>query len=439
MRKTILFSILLLFSGLITGAMAQDEVLTPGEAIFGFIEDGETELAYTIPGQTGETLYIAVTPYGFGMEILLQGPNGAVVDNGYELNGVHFIGPLTLGLDGNYTLQVRMAEWETQGGEFRVIYDAASYDEIVMDSPVEGTFSDVGAARFFTFEGQAGNTISVDVHGLGMGFAIFDPRGDMVYIDGFYDDPQLPIFHLSDAGIYNIVLQTVAEGGTDYEFAINHIDAEPLEAGTPISGIVRSSEPQIFTFDSPMGKVWSIGADMELSDGQAYIAIYKPDSPNSGSGQIIGDCCSGPNGTPRIDPFQTPEDGTYYVFVFFDDYSGEDREIPFELNFSPASLFSLSPTIPVQGSITPESGNIVYTYSGTEGETVTLHVERLSENGQLGLSFIGAEMVLMDIEGFTFDDITFSLTLPFTFTYTIELYSLNTDGEPLDFAITLNP
>ncbi len=439
MRKAILFITLLLFSGLVTGALAQDEMLSPGVAVSGSVEDSETELTYTIEGQIGETIYITVSPYGFGAEILLRGPNGAVMDNGYELNGMLFVGPLTLGVDGEYTLQVRMAEWETQGGDFAVFYDYATYDAMAMDVPIEGTFPDIGAARFLTLEAQAGDVVSVDARGLGMGFAIFDPRGALIYIDGFYDDPQLPILQLPDDGVYNIVLQTAAEGGTDYTFSINHIDAQPLEAGTPVAGVVRSSAPQVFSFDSPMGKIWSIGAEMEQADGQGYIAIYKPDSPNSGSDQIINDCCSGPNGTPRLDPFQTPEDGTYYVFIYFDDYSGTDPEVPFELTFNPASLFSLSPTIPVQGSITPESGNIVYTYNGTEGETVTIHVERLSENGQLGLSFVGAEMVLMAIEGFTFDDITFSLTLPLTLPYTIELYSLNSDGEPLDFSITLNP
>ncbi|RMG82527.1 MAG: hypothetical protein D6712_14490, partial [Chloroflexi bacterium] len=123
MRKAILFITLLLFSGLVTGALAQDEMLSPGVAVSGSVEDSETELTYTIEGQIGETIYITVSPYGFGAEILLRGPNGAAMDNGYELNGMLFVGPLTLGVDGEYTLQVRMAEWETQGGDFAVFYD----------------------------------------------------------------------------------------------------------------------------------------------------------------------------------------------------------------------------------------------------------------------------------------------------------------------------
>ncbi len=378
-RRCLLLCFVLL--GVVSSARAQT-MLNFGEALTGTIGSGQLGASYTFEGQAGDTVYVTMFAPNSDLEPELQltGPGGTLlareVDN--NVTGA-LIGPLTLQDGGTYTVLATGADGSS--GDFSLLVDRAEWTPLPLGETVSGAFSQPGAMRFFTFEGDAGNLIRYWIKAPNVGIRVITPS-DSVYTDGVYDNPFRYFTILPESGGYQVGIMTTNPGGTDYEFALLPVDAQPLISGQSLTGTITESNPLVFTFDSAAGKMWQLNARVTDASYATGLQVYNGNDPSYG---IAGDGASGPEGFPRVEPFIAPEDATYYVVLEFDDYTDDDATRDYEISLAPSSLFSLSPGQAIESKVTPESGNAVYAYHGKAGEVIRVTLTRTGETGAPGL------------------------------------------------------
>ncbi len=427
----------------VTIVQGQDAVaLTYGEPASGTVSDDSVEATFTFEGTAGETIFVSsfVVNFDFAPMIFVLRPDGALLQQLEDsIDGLLVLGPLTLPADGVYTVIVTRPDWETSGGEVSVLVNIAETTELTTDTAVEGRLPTAGSVTFFTLAAEEGDVFNFAATGTGLGIFLFSPRGDGIIFDGFFDDPGGFMRYVPSTGVYSGFMVTLSDGGTNYSLILDAVEAIPVQSGAPFSGTVRASEPVVFAFDSDADKSWRI--EVTLNDegqGQGTITIYKPDNPQFGSAAIAGDCCSGANGNPRIDPFIVPEDGTYYILLEYDDFTGEDTEVSYEINIFSGTLVSLAPGVPVSGTIEPDTGTLIYVYNGTAGERVQVTFTRTSSTGHVFLRMRSSQDDVATYLGRGADSMTFEVELPLDDLYTFEVINVDYEPSSMDFTLQLD-
>ena len=420
--------------------IAQDGDFQPGEPVTGVINDETPRVTRTFRGEAGRTIYITLVTQEFAGELRLLGPEGTSLAQVEEnILNTSLIGPLRLPSDGEYTIVATRPEWEDAGGEFMLVGGPVETIMLQPGEPVEGHLDHPGAAVFFAFEGEADDVVHYFTEGEGLGIAIRTPTGDELVSDGHYNSPGRLLNLLPESGRYRGVVQTVAPEGTPFILGVEPIQTQPLQSGEPVSGTLQEHRWPVFTFESAAGKLWQLSASGDTDEGQFFLEIHRPDAPDYYGSPLAQDCCRGPGGTPRIDPFTAPEDGTYYVVLGYDDYVPEtNTEVAYELALASSTLVSLAPGNAVTGSVTPDSGIVTYAYEGTAGEAITVTIQRTGGAGNPGLRILSAEDEVMVFEGRNARVASFEVELPHDGLYLFEISNITYEPNTLDFSLRLD-
>jgi len=442
MRKPLALLLIALFSLSISGTLAQeDDGLSPGTTRHGTISDDQPTVEFEFQGQQGLTIYATMfaTDFDFTPELRLLGPNGVTLEQTDEdMLGTALIGPLTLPADGTYTLVATRPEWEAAGGDFSVTGGSVQMQELQTGVPLEGVLDAPGATTFFTYRGEAEALIGYTTEGEELGVVMLTPGGDAFIYDGHYTSPANPLNFVPESGVYFGMIQTIAEGGTPFRLTVAPVEPEPITAGTPLGGSISDGMAHVFTFDSAAGKLWQLNASFgDAVDGEGWLEIHKPDEPEYYGDALAWDCCSGPGGNPRIEPFIAPADGTYYVAVNFDDYSDDGEPVAFEVALAPSTLVSLAPGTAVSGIVTPDSGTARYAYRGKSGDVIRVTVRKVSGEGAPGLALFSAEDEVILFSGRSARSATFEIELPLDGMYLFEVSNISYDLNDLEFSLLL--
>ena len=254
--------------------------------------------------------------------------------------------------------------------------------------------------------------MNIQFYGATVGMIIESPEGEIVISDGMYNDPQVPLYQFPMTGTYTITLMTGEPGGTDIGFWI--FKREPIPVTTNESTIVEIEEglPTVFAFDTPAGKMWDINATLP-QNGDRFLAIYQFDGERAPwEAQIDRDEGNGPDGQPRIRPFIPTDDGTYYLALWYDDYSTEYEVYEAELIVSPSTLLSIAKGSPITGEINSETGAAQYAYTAKAGDEILVTFTKLSDEGELSLSIYSSEDEVITFMGRNATRSTFSIELP---------------------------
>jgi hypothetical protein len=101
-------------------------------------------------------------------------------------------------------------------------------------------------------------------------------------------------------------------------------------------------------------------------------------------------------------------------------------------------LLSLSPGLPVTGTITTETGNVVYAYSGRAGELIRLTFTRTGETGWPGLNLysMASQSSVMDFGVYSGTrTFTSEVLLPDTGLYLFTIRQQDYEGSAMTFTI----
>jgi hypothetical protein len=408
-----------------------------GVPVSGEFTEEQPSQTYTFAGTAGEVIYITLlSPTDeIDAEMRLLDPNNLLVTEADYGGASQIIGPVTLSLDGNYTILAEQANVGESSGDYSIMVDSAVFTPLEMDGEISGQLDNSNTTLFFTFAVDAGDLARIAMVGESVGFVLFSPFGGYVLSEGYYNDPEISLYQFEESGTFTLYAQTINESGSDYSLMVDLIVPISLTSGQAATGDITSGEPMFFAFESLLGKTWQINATLPDS-GDRYMTVFQLDEREWWDTILVGDYGSGPNGNPRIAPFIAPANTTYYVSLWFESWEGEDSA-PYEISLSPSTVFSLAPGTEISESVSAQSGDMTYVYNGAAGEVVRITMRRLSEAGALALSIYSPETEVVAFYSYSVDSASFEVTLPFDSVYQFVVSNVAYDDLDMDFSLLL--
>ncbi len=402
------------------------------------LSDEQATVTFSFDAQAEQIIYVAALAVDDNLEtdMTLFGANGTELLRQPGYGSSTILGPITLTNSGSYTLELSRASYYAgTTGEISITVGEAVLETIKAD----GTYSDrldfPGDVAFFEYFAAAQDLFGYSAEGSALTFALRSPAGDVVAASSDQDSFADPLNFLSTEGIYTGYLLTTNPAGTDYSFNVLPLDLRTMIPGETLSGSFDEIHAPVFSFDSDAETVWSINATFDDNAG-VWMQIYNADDP---SRYLVEDYGSGPDGSLRIDPFVAPDTGTYYVVLRANDYQPRLRRYNYEIVLNESALRALVPGETVTGSVTPEEGQVVFTYQGALDELIELSLRKDGGEGSpaITLQSPSDELAYFYVQGGL--RVRFDVVLPETGLYFVvvdnESYEENTS---LDFSLTLS-
>lgn len=326
---------------------------------------------------------------------------------------------------------------------------------LTYNSSANSTITDEVPEVRYTFEGNAGDVVSLDmavVEGSGTldtYLQLLGPDGSILVENDDADltttNSHIGDFTLPESGTYTIVATrfSLATGFTTGDFTLTlssaNVSPETPETsvtaggyGMAMNGSIDDSQvQQSFTFEGSAGDVVTIEMTADSGNLDTHVTLVAPD----GTTLTENDDIDLTNTNSRIADFTLPETGTYTIIA--SRYDGEDgtssgtfilsvngtiSENP-PVNTPPVAEGSIAFDTPVTGSITEESFAQNYSFEGTEGDAVTIELTATSGNLDTVVQLLDASGNVVaqndDIDLSSINSRIEGFTLPSTGTYTI--------------------
>jgi hypothetical protein len=434
-----LLTIILLLCFVISIAGAQDDnALQYGVVTSGQLTAMQNSINYTFEAANDAEVYITMLAMADGFDPLLRlfDSKSALVSESDYADTLALIGPLSLVAGEQYTVIASSQEWNESVDEFSIMVDNAGVVALTPGDEYTETLESSNQLHFLSFDAQAGELFGYDVYGNVINITVVSPGGQEIFDDGYFENPGLPLSQLPESGKYSVILHSLADGGTDYQLWVYDIEPIILASGDVLSGTINSQEPLIFAFDSQAEKTWLLESTLP-DDGDRFMAILFLQDREWWDIRLVDDYGSGPGGNPRISPFIAPENGTYYVMLYFESWESDDFSGDYTITIRPDTVLSLAPGTEVIGTITEDSGTMAYSYNGTAGEQIHLTFTRLSEGGSPLLAVYSQQGEVIVFTGYDVSNATIDVELPLDGGYRFVMQNIDFEAAEMQFSLLL--
>lgn len=385
---------------------------------------------YSFEASAGDTVYVSITSDDLDLFVQLFDPQENLLAEA-EGQGA-FIGPITLESDGTYFVNAGRPGWSDAIGSFTVMVEHADVQPIRNNA--NRKLQSRNHVEFFAFEAETGELYSYQVQADNAIMTLLAPDGSLVFEEGMYESPEMPLIQMPMDGEYLLVIRTPLLEGVDFTLHGQTVQPTVLEAGDPITGQINRRV--FFSFDSLAGKTWQLEAEFPAA-GDGFMAVYYMADRLWWDTRLAYDYGSGANGNPRIAPFIAPADGTYYVMLDFIPYERDVEAFDYTLSFRPGTQISLAPDAEIVETISADTGNMAFTYMGTAGEIISIRLTRLSQAGSPGISVLSPENEIANFTGYAARSATFELELAFDGLYLFTIWDATYSSEEMTFSLML--
>ncbi|MCA9979621.1 MAG: PPC domain-containing protein [Anaerolineales bacterium] len=325
------------------------------------------------------------------LTLTLLSPSGRTIaqqDNGYG-GDTEVLADVLLPESGSYIIQV--AEFFNEADSYTLsvaISDEPVYSgggRIEIGQEIEATLRPNGE-DIWTFSGAEGGTISLvltpmdDFDAL---FTLFAPDGSEIRTsdEGYSGDTEIFAgYTLPVTGDYTVVVNSFGENGGTYSLAIdedsqevgNYYDAGDLAYGAIEREILRTDEVHAWFVNGRAGDEIALGVRPlnDILDLDVWLVILDEDSVrrlDMRDETLAGEM-------EQID-YVLPRDGQYLVLV--QDFFGEAGEYEIELTVSGENYLvtagELLPNQTIEATL-PSGRGAVWTFSGAEGDTISIEL-----------------------------------------------------------------
>lgn len=471
-------------------AGAEPTAESPGipfnETFEGELSVGESGDAYDFDAVAGQTVVIVMESEAFDAYLLLENDDVEVVmrnDNG--AGGINAQIIYTITESGTYTVFATSRVYQESRGNRSVegaytlsiqVARLADFGEINRGETVEGRLGPEQQTAEYTFIGQAGDVVTIDLASdqFDPVVGLLDPDGRLMRSDddggpGLY--ARLSDVELDEDGEYTIVVdgyrgftgERTLEGVYWVSLRIIGEDAPDSDAtptalppvvqgetfaiiyGETVSGeLTDEFQEQVYTFSGDEGDVITI--TMDSSEFDALVILQDRDGV-----EIIRDDDSGPGTNARIEGFALPADGDYQIIatgyrgVSGNQVIGGRYQLMLEEGGAvvtpPTPAPTVEPTEPTEPDVTETpplaAGEIAYgatisgeldeqtqlaeyQFTGSAGDVIT--IDLMSDNFDPFVSLLNADGDLIAADDDSGGDLQARIaafTLPETATYTI--------------------
>ncbi len=243
---------------------------------------------YQLAGTAGQQLYFDGKGADTAGNWYWYGPNNAAVGsanivNDFEVTLAH-TGTHVLVLSGNGAAPVNHTN--------RVVTFGFVTNALVLGSTVSSTIAEPGEQDVYTFTGTIGQRLfydALDGDFDQINVRLIDPAGAVVFINGNADSDRSP-FTLTQAGLYQLVIDASGATTGDYSFSLHDLATSPtLALGTTInSQLATQTESDPYVFTGAVGQRINLNS-ISATPNQANWFLYGPATQILVSGNILTD------------------------------------------------------------------------------------------------------------------------------------------------------
>lgn len=300
---------------------AEVDIIEYTQTIDGAFSEGSLSALYTFSGQAGDVITISMNSDDFDSYLTLSqsGQSGVSLitddDSGGDLNSL--IGPYTLPSTGSYIITASSLGG-TSVGDYTLRLNRVELETIEIGDSIEASMGENTSSLFYSFQGEAGQVISIEVDSNGTLDTTLVVRGPDGYQIGFDDDsggsydPELNRLALTQTGSYIIVVQPYTVGDTgDLTIELRQSELRSLDDGAQQVSLNDKQFEDFFSFTGNAGE--RVRITLTVRNGTA--------SPNvvvNQNGVQIGSA-SGTTVSSLVFEVDVPSDGDALVQIY--DYS----------------------------------------------------------------------------------------------------------------------
>jgi hypothetical protein len=312
-----------------------------------------------------------------------------------------------------------------------------SGSDIAVGDTVEGTLSGSSLTASYTFQGEAGQivTITAASDDFDSYLRLLDSDGNELITDddsGGSLDARIAFYALPSNDTYTITIESFDSAGGSYTLSLSEADVQPIEYTQTVNGELSDQQTTAgYRFSGAAGDV--ITVTLRSSDFDSYLSLNQADSASSYA--LITDDDSAGGSDARIGPFTLPETGEYIITVSSYDSTVTGR---YTLSLERATLESIDFDQPVTAEITEQNSTLYYSFEGKTGDVIDIEANS-GGSVDTSLSLTGPDNYQItndDDSGKDFDPEISHLVLTADGTYTIGL-SAYSEGDTGTVTLTL--
>jgi hypothetical protein len=454
-KRFLIICLIALFALPLTVFAQEATPITYGQAVTGEISETTPSVSYTFSGNAGDIITARMRATGdSGLDSFLRllDPQGFDYYTDDDSGGMKnaFMGPVTLGETGTYTLVASSCCDSTTAystGTFELIVEIAQVPVLALNQPAPFQLSNNNPVAFFSLlnndistplarvvanivsGGEAGNwNISVEVRGpvgnyfyssyspLGSTSFSVDPiivdsddGANIVFVRVYSNDPNIPMFAPDQ------VIQA--------ELVVTEVTATPLTLDTPATGLLDDANPTgYYSFNATMGEILNLKGEQPADAHPISITVYAPGGFSMTGASTIDYMDGSNSGSFVIDPLRAMNTGTYYIVANRASYGPPEESVgkisPFTLTLGATATPMLQVGVPATGIFdNPDVYEAVYRYQATANQTIRITLKSL--NGGYAPAF--------DMQGEAFESPDMNIAnvnsaAPGTYIYEVTLY-----------------
>ena len=284
---------------------------------------------YIFSGQSGDVIVATESSNDSSFDAylhLLDSSGSELISNddlGGSLNSM--IGPYTLPNTGSYTLRATTIDGSTAGA-FTLTLDKTQVSALDYDTPLDVTFAPNHTVQYFTFDGTAGDLVSVTAESkqtIDTSLTLNDSNNSQVASDtdggpGF--DPEIYQQLLTTTGTYTVTLQAVNAGSGKVTLTLTHTPPPSLDAGPQTLNFSDLQNAHAVSFEAKAGDTLRLNLHLSAgTSGSPSVSVTLGDTTlASASGSSVSDLNFS---------FTTSEAGTVIVQITDYSYSNLSYEV----------------------------------------------------------------------------------------------------------------
>ena len=415
MSKRSLLLIVLLVVSTALSALAQAASVSYGQVVTGTISNDKPRDTYTFEGTAGDALAIRMTATAEGLDSFLEltTPSGQQYVNDDSSGSVNSLLLIVLPEDGTYTIGATRCcggNPVASEGSYELVVEQIELVPLTVGEAVTVEVNDSQPQAFLSFEFEPGQVVSLQAERIGgdADFMIEARNAQGTVVNSAWQMPDGtvsldPLFLDADGRTIFVVGRqmvpavpaegvSAATGSVQLTLTVQQIASDTISIGDTVSGTLNNENPvDYYVFDGTSSELLRLlGTKTEGSQDFEVLVYMEQGSVTSGASTSY---TTTPNAL-SLDPLQLPGSGRYLLHVHQLDVqgSGDMGTTEYTLTLSGSETAFLEPGVAVTGGFAEGVFDQVYRFEGTEGQTVRMTLQSMSEDYAPALSVQGPEL-----------------------------------------------
>ena len=262
-------------------ALSEINRIEYGEQVQNRISQEQSFYVYAFPGGEGDLLTVDLETSSTNIYMSLETEDGEFIAETY--GDFEDLGPVTLPADATYILNVSSFD-ATEAAGFSFVARTVTAQAIEFETDTVVVLDD--DQNVYTFEGRAGDTISVTVDSGGTvdtSLRLLGPDGLLLSADedgGAGFDPEIFRLALPQSGTYTVVVETVfGDASGEVNLRVDPEPAASIDTGAQVVHLSTDVTQSVITFSGSAGEAVALSVRVRAGNTtETYVTVSQDDT-----------------------------------------------------------------------------------------------------------------------------------------------------------------